>query len=214
MKYYRISNSTGKETGRTYPQLHCLTQPYAHSMSSWEFPGFTPILNFELNKTAKLTDVLSQSSIGATGLLINDKVKDILNQFKLMGHKYYDANIVIPKSGEKLSYYWLHLCHTELALQLDYSKSVFYETEWAFRKEVIKIKSFDHYKELKSGDNQAKFGVKLDEIFVSEEFDKGLDFFTFLPFSKFEIISSELKRALELNNVTGIQYEEAHEIKF
>ena len=129
MKYYSVSNSTGKETGRSYPQMHCLTQPYAHLMSAWEFPDFNPKLIFELEKGAKLTDVLSQASISAKGFLVNDKVKEVLSKFKLMTHRYYDASIYLPKSGETLNYYWLHLCQPELSHQLDYTKSVFYETE-------------------------------------------------------------------------------------
>jgi hypothetical protein len=214
MKYFNVTNSTGKETGRAFPQLHCLTQAYAHSLSYWEFPSFTPKLHFELQKTAKLTDVLSQASISASGLLVNEKVRDLLTQFDLMRHNYYEAKIILPKTGEELKYYWLHLCQPELTLQLDYDRSVFYETEWTFRENVIKINSYDHYKRLKAEDTEAKFGVELDEIFVRPDFDMGLDIFTFLPFSSPLIMSSRLKDALEANNVSGLEYAEAQEIKF
>jgi len=215
MKYYKVSNSTGKETGRTYPQLHCLTQPYAHSMTAWEFPGFTPKLTFELEKAAKLTDVLSNTAVSSgNGFLVNSKVKDILSNFNLMTHKYYDANIVVTKSGATLNYYWLHLCQPELSKQLDYKKSVFYETEWTFRKDIIKISSYKHYEELKSKDKEAIFGADLDEIFVTEKFDKDLDLFTFIPFSGQKFISAKLMDTLENNKVTGLSYEESTEIKF
>jgi len=214
MNHYSLSNSTGKETGRTFPQLHCLTQPYAHSMSSWEFPDFKPKLIFELQKTAKLTDVLSNAAISASGFLISSKVKDILDRFNLMKHKYYDAIIVIPKTGETLNYHWLHLCQPELINQLDYEKSVFYETRWEFREDIIKLTSYKHYEELKAKDKNAMFGVELDEIFVVETFDKELDIFTFIPFSGQKFISSKLKVAFDENKVTGFNYEEATEIKF
>ena len=214
MKYYNVSNSTGKETGRSYPQALCLTQPYAHLMSAWEFPGFNPKLIFELEKGAKLTDVLSQASISANGFLVNDKVKAVLSKFKLMTHKYYDASIYLPKSGETLNYYWLHLCQPELSHQLDYTKSVFYETKYAFRENLIQISSFEHYEELKSRDKEAKFGVELDEIQVNEEFDKDLRMFTFIPFAGKKSIATELKEALEANKVIGFEFEVATEIKF
>jgi len=215
MKYYNITNSTGKETGRTYPQLHCLTQPYAHSMNAWQFPSFTPKLIFELEKTAQLTDVLSSAAVSSgNGFLVNSKVKDIFSDFNLMTHKYYDANIVVPKTGETLNYYWLHLCQPELSMQLDYKKSVFYETEWTFRKDIINIASYKHYEELKAKDKRAIFGVDLDEIFVTEKFNKDLDIFTFIPFTGQKFISSKLKDALENNKVTGLAYEETTEIKF
>ena len=56
--YYSIDHSTGKDVGNIFPQLHCLTQQYAHLMSSWNFPSFVPKLEFELERRAKLTDVL------------------------------------------------------------------------------------------------------------------------------------------------------------
>lgn len=213
MNYYILSNSTGKEIGKAYPQLHCLTQAHAHSMSAWEFPNYIPKLNFELNKTSKLTDVLSNASISANGFLINDKVKKIFENFNLMSHQYYEANIIIPKSGEVQNYFWLHLCQTELAKQLDYKRTVFYETEWTFRKEIIDIESYEHYERLKEQDHEAKFGIELDEIFLSNMFNKNLDMFTFLPFSENIYISNRLKEALENDHVTGFNFDETTEIK-
>lgn len=150
MKYYSVSNSAEKETGSSYPQLHCLTQAYVHSMTAWEFPSFTPKLVFELEKSAKLTDVLSNGSISSeNGFLVNEKVKNILGDFHLMTHKYYEATIILPKTSDRLIYYWLHLCQPEFTEQLYYEKSIFYETKWNNRKDIIKIDSFDYYKGLK-----------------------------------------------------------------
>ncbi len=212
MEYYHLSNSTGKETGMIYPQLHCVTQPHAHALSHWRFPDFKPKLSFELGKTAKLTDVLSNAATPGNGFLINQKVRDILTQFYLMEHKFYEATIVVLKTGETLNYFWLHLSQPSLTYQLDYGKSKFSETKYAFRENEIEINSFEHYKELKAKDTQAKFGVVLDEIYVTKEFDKRLDVFTFLPFSEHLNISSRLKLALEKNGVTGFEYEEAPEV--
>ena len=213
MKYYSVSNSAEKEIGRTYPQLHCTTQIHAHALSAWEFPHFTPQLKFDLEKSAKLTDVLSTGSISAHGFLVNRKVKDILVDFNLMTHTYYTASVSLPKTGETLPYYWLHFSQPELTKQLDYQNSIFYETEWTFRENVIKINSYEHYQELKSYDKKAKFGVEIDEIVVSEKFDKDLDVFIFLPFSNL-YISTRLKDALDDNKVIGLKYEEAPEVKF
>ena len=213
MKYYSVSNSAEKEIGRTYPQLHCTTQIHAHALSSWEFPNFTPRLIFDLEKSAKLTDVLSTGSISADGFLVNSKVRDILGDFNLMKHQYYMASVSLPKTGETLPYYWLHFSQPELTKQINYENSTFYETEWTFRENLIKINSYEHYQELKSYDKKAKFGVNIDEIAVTEKFDKDLDVFIFLPFSKL-YISARLKNALEENKVIGLVYEEAPEVKF
>jgi hypothetical protein len=67
-----------KIIGKDYPQTECQTQAYAHSLNAWEFPNFEPKLIFNLAKRAILTDVLSNAAISANGLLVNEKVKNIL----------------------------------------------------------------------------------------------------------------------------------------
>ncbi len=213
MQYFKITHSTGKETGRDFPQLHCLTQFHAHQLNAWEFPSFTPKLEFELNKTAKLTDVLSNAAISTYGFILNDKVKDILTRFNLIRHKFYDAKIFLQKTGEVFSYNYFHPCDPDLSRLLDYDKSVFYETEWTFRENIIKINSFDHYKELKSKDKDAKFGVDLDQIYVNEKYDKHLDLFCFLPFANSTYVTKRLKDELEKSNLKGLAFEDAPEIK-
>ncbi len=214
MKYYTASYSTGKETGRDFPQLHCTTQSSAHQISAWEFPDFKPELQFELNKTAKLTDVLSNAAIPGFGFLHNGRTKQILNGFNLMKNKFYDAEILLPKTGKKEKYDYLHLCDPELSRTIDYKKSVFYEEEFVFRTGKIQINSYEHYNELKLKDKEAKFSVDLDEIFVTDSFDRTLDMFVFLPFSGKIYITERLKDELEKEKITGLVFESAAEIKF
>ncbi|MBJ7427493.1 MAG: hypothetical protein JHD28_00815 [Bacteroidia bacterium] len=213
MQYFRMTFSTGKEIGRDFPQLHCLTQFYAHQLSAWEFPAFTPKLEFELNKTAKLTDVLSNAAISGFGLLMNDKTKEIFSKFNLMIHKFYEAKIIIPKTEEILSFNYFHPCDPDLSRLLDFDKSVFYETKWTSRVDIIRINSYDHYTKLKSQDKKAMFGVKLDEIYVNNVFDKTLDLFVFLPFANSTYVTKRLKDELEKNNIKGLTFEDAPEIK-
>lgn len=213
MQYFRMTYSTGKEIGRDFPQLHCLTQFYAHQLSAWEFPSFMPKLEFELNKTAKLTDVLSNAAISGYGFIVNDKVKDVFLKFNLMSHKFYDVKVMLPKTGEVLQYHYLHPCNPDLSRLIDYEKSVFYETKWTFREYIIKLKSYDHYKELKALDKKAMFGVDLDEIYVTTKFDKSLDLFAFLPFANSTYVTERLKDELQKNDIKGLTFEEAPEIK-
>ena len=209
--YYSISCSTEKDIGRTYPQLHCLTQPYAHSLSAWEFPHFVPKLIFELHKSSKLTDVLSNAATGGSGFIVSKKLKELLESFTLMNHKYYDAKIITKK--DEVNYYWLHLCEPNLTKQLDYDKTEFYETKYEFRETKIKIESYEHYKYLKSLDKDAKFGVDMENIFVNGDFNEQLDLFTFLPFSNKIFISEKLKKAMQENKITGLKLTEAPQFK-
>lgn len=209
--YYSISCSTEKEIGRTFPQLHCLSQVHAHSLSAWEFPHFIPKLIFELHKSAKLTDVLSDAATGGNGFIISKRLKDILASFTLMTHRYYDVKIN-TKNGE-LIYYFLHLCEPGLTKQLDYNKTEFHETNYTFRENRIKIESYERYKSLKSLDKDAKFGVDMENIFVKEDFNQLLDLFTFLPFTHKIFISEKLKNTIQENKITGLKLTEAPQFR-
>ncbi len=201
--YYTLAYATGTEIGKTFPQLHCLTQPHAHSLSAWEFPGFTPRLEFELNRSSKRTDVLSNAAINANGSIINAKVRTIFESSRLMKHRYYEAKV--SAGSDILDFWWIHLCDPSMVDYIDYDRSVFYETEYTFRKDPIKINSFTHYRELKSGDTEAKFGVEMDRIALKNDFDRELDMFLFLPFVNGIFISERLKDTLLSGRVTGIE---------
>lgn len=196
--------------GKDFPQVECLTQAYAHSLDAWTFPNFAPKLIFNLAKRAKLTDVLLNAAISANGLLINEKVKNLLSNFKLLNHKFYEVTIF--NKNESLKYYWLHICEPKIINSVDYQKSIFYRTQYTFREEIIKLTSYQEYEDLKSKDEDAAFGVELDEIFLTNAFNSNLDLFTFLPFDNNLYISETLKEAFENDNVTGIEYEEAHNL--
>jgi hypothetical protein len=211
MKYYRINYSTGKETGRDFPQLHCLTQFYAHQLTPWEFPSFVPKLDFELKKTAKLTDILSNAAITGDGLIMSDKAKAIFSKFNLMKNKFFNANIIMLKTNQTVPYNYFHPSDPELSKVIDYKKSKFSETEWTFKKDSIEITSYEHYLDMKAKDEDAKFGVRLEEVYVTEHFDKTLDLFTFLPFCD-TFISGRLRDGLMAEGITGLVFEDAPEV--
>jgi hypothetical protein len=207
-KYYTINYELDdKITGRDYPQVNCLNVDEIEKFSSWELHKKTPVIKFELKKRCKLTDVLSILEIN-TGFLISPKVKNIFDQFHLMRHQYFEATIQ-SKDGNLHQYYWLHLTEPDLTKKIDYEKSIFYETEWTFRKELIKLDSYKHYEKLKAKDTEASFGVRLDKIALSDSFDKNLDLFKFTPFGINVYISERLKNALVENNIISFKIEEA-----
>lgn len=206
--YYILKNDLDvKVVGKDYPQVECLTMHQAHLITSWRLFNPKPNLKFQLKNKALLTDVLNKSAISSTGFLINDKVKSLFENFKLMRHQYFEA--IVTQKNDNLEYYWLHLTEPELTEQLDYEKSIFFRTEWTFREEKINLTSIKHYKTLKDKDKEASFGVELDKIYLSKLFDTKLDMFTFLPFDSNIYISENLKNAIEESNITGFKIEKA-----
>lgn len=208
--YYILKNDLDhKIVGKDYPQVDCLTMHQAHLITSWKLFDPKPNLKFKLKKRALLTDTLKDITIGGgTGFLINTKTKSIFEKFNIMRHQYFDAFVETQK-GDLLTYFWLHLTEPQLTERLNFNKTVFYETEWTFRKKIITLNSYNHYKELKAKDTEASFGVEIDKIALSHNFDNNLDMFTFLPFDNNVYISERFKKTIEENEITGFKIEKA-----
>ena len=208
MKYYSIELSADpKVIGKNYPQTSCTTLAQAHLINSWKLFNPQPNLGFELNKSAVLTDFLSTSAVSSKGFLVGQTVKELLADFKLMQHQFFNAPVSEKKNTHP--YFWLHLSEPSLSRLLDYEKSVFFRTEYTFREEEIQLKSYDHYDQLKKEDKDASFGVELDSIVLGSEFDRTLDIFTFLPFATGIFISERLATALKESGLSGIEIKEA-----
>ncbi len=155
--------------------------------------------------------MLKDFTINSRGFLISQKVREVLDNFHLMGHQYFSA--VVQTKNDMHHYYWLHLCEPVLAHQINYEESVFFRTEYTFREEKIQINSFEHYQELKNQDKTAAFGVELDEIVLSNTFDRTLDLFSFLPFDNNVYITEQLANALAANHIQGFVFERTDKIR-
>lgn len=207
--YYTIKNATGKEVGNTFPQVSCLTQTEAHQLHSDEFPKSNLNLVFELKKKATLTDVLSQATISADGLLVSEKFKDILNSFSLITHRIYPVTINTKKAS--LTYFWVHLSDT-LKKYINYDASVFYWTEFECQQDMLKIKSFDDYLKKKQK-HDMNWSVDIEEIALNSNFENNIDLFIFNPFDYTIYISEALKKSISENNITGLDIIEANNLK-
>ena len=199
-KYYILQ----KKTYRIYPQDDCLSVFQAQQISSWKmFSDVKPKLSFCLKNKAKFTDVLSTTAGPFTDFLISSKVKEIIDSSHIMRHQFFNASIKTVNNEYK--YYWLHLSQPDLIDALNYEESEFHQTEWEIlNKGTIKIKSYEHYMELKSKDKDKSFGASLNKIVMTEKFDKSLDLFFLLPFDFNVYVSEALKDKLERNGITGI----------
>ena len=115
MKYYTIENSIiKKEVGFQFQTSGFIDVESAQGPNSrvnMEYdknPSFIPDLRFELHEKSKLTDVVDASNISARGFLMNTKTKNILEQCRLFGYKFYDAS-VLDHDGIVNPYFWMHI---------------------------------------------------------------------------------------------------------
>ncbi|MBO4332553.1 MAG: hypothetical protein J5875_05245 [Paludibacteraceae bacterium] len=199
--YYKIKNSN--DGG--FPQVDCDCVPIMQLISPWSlYNEKFCSLEFTLNKKAVLTDLLSKIAGFNTDLLISEKLKNMISDCDIMQHQYFDA-IVNTKKGPQ-TYFLLHLCQPNLVNYIDYKNTIFYETEWGFYKCPISIDSYEHYLNLKSKDKKTSFGVEIEKLAMTENFDRSIDMFYILPFDSSIYISERMKKIIEENKITGIKF--------
>jgi len=207
--YYSVEHTVSKETGNVFPQISFINQEDAFEIVDYEFTDI-PRLKAQLEHKAKITDVLSQASIGGHGLLICEKLKTIFEKFNIMQHKYYPVEVQTKKGS--LPYYWLQVNDRSLLHKINYKKSVFYWTETTFKQGIIELNSYaDYVKKKKEHENDCLWGIDIEEIVLTKNFDRDLDVFCFSPLDGVRgfFISERLKNAIDENKITGIEIKEA-----
>ena len=202
MKFWILkANWESKYAGKVL----CLNQAVAHQLSAHSYPKNNPTLKFELESRSKFSDFISPSSITATGLLINQKVKSILDKHNLPDHKYFEANIESSNGKQVETYYWLHIFNPSSLDWINYKESVFFYTKYGFREGNITFNSFKESR-IKKEQLVGNMGtIEVEEIVLNSNFDKTLDLFNFEYFDHAIHISSRLKEALESENLTGLE---------
>ena len=201
MRYYEIETKVGLTEGGTYQ----LTPSSANDteMLFWDaFPNTNPKICFELDSKTYLTDVLSQATIHPSGFIISEKLKNLLVDYKLINHKYYEVSLKHNLKDE-VKYYWLHLVVADLHKHVDYSKSKFYTTMFGFREDDIEVASFGQYEE-----KNKKLGIngwiESDLIVFKEDYVLPYDLFFIKYFNEKIYVSEKLKERLEDEEITGL----------
>jgi hypothetical protein len=213
MKYSFIINAADEKTiGKTYPQCKGVPEGYTHGwykqpnsmtkLNNKYFPENNPDLLFELKNDAKFTDIVSVGNISAKGFLINQKVKDILDDFNLIEHKYYPAKLIVNRKA--YDYYWLHIVKDNL-LGINFKKSNFIEINITGKKindiEINSMESFLLYKKSLTNFNR----IDIEKLTLQDNY-KLLDLFFFPNIFMNRIICSErIADAFRTNHITGYE---------
>jgi len=217
MKYFILSNSTDeKEIGNDYPQCKGVPKGYSFKwydnpnsmteLSNDFFPKNTPNLIFELKETAILTDVVSPNNINARGFLVNQKVKNILCNYKLLNHQFYNADVIVKNKIYK--YYWVHFVKKDLT-GINFKKSYFIEAD-LFDDKVknVTVNSLENYITCKNN-RDSKFNRIIIESLKLNEDILPLDLFFFPMIHSNMIVSQKLLNKIKECNIKGLKYKEA-----
>lgn len=204
--FYILDNRTDNEVGSVYPQIDIINYSDAHKIEFDEFVSIPP-LHAKLVKKAKLTDVLSQATISSYGILINEKVRNIFQQFNIIPHKYYP--IYVQTDNDVFTYFWIQVFDDSIVNSIDYKNSNFY---WKnpLREGRVDLISYNDYlikKEINK--KNISWMVGADKFVLNNSFNKDLDLFAFSCFTTNLFISERLKESLIKNRITGIDIIEA-----
>lgn len=212
MEYFLISNSTDKKEVGHYIQTKGLPDGYTSKwfdapnsltkLTNDDFPKQDPDLIFELEPKAKLTDIVSASNISARGLLMNEKTKNIFEQFNLPEHKFYPATLIVKSN--KLQYYWLHIINNSLD-DIDYQKTEFYLYSYSDGKlDTIEISSTEDYNnQWMNTDGVDR--IKSDNIIIKYNSTlKNKDLLLFGELHNNILISKSMASILNSSNISGV----------
>ena len=216
MKYYTIDNSIiKKEVGFQFQTSGFIDVESAQGPNSrvnMEYdknPSFTPDLRFELHEKSKLTDVVDASNISARGFLMNTKTKNILEQCRLFGYKFYDAS-VLDHDGIVNPYFWMHIISNDYDI-IDFKQSVFRVHKFPILLKSDKIEEMPTIfikdkKDYERKKNELFFEDKYLVIDVLKIVDT--NHFDMIHFGNIDIntvfISEKLANLLKKEKITGI----------
>jgi hypothetical protein len=205
--YYSIQNLTDKTVGNVFPQAKSINQNIAHAIKFNSFLNLDAELLFQIDTKANLTDILSQAAINTYGLLINEKVKNILSSLKLMEHRYYKT-LVRDNKGMPQTYYWLHIYDFSILEKIDYEKSKFYLCDSGFWERDIDLLSYDDYVEKKKS-LSITYTFHAERIEFKEGYKESFDLFVIPIFTNQIIITEKLKEIFLKEKITGILIEKS-----
>ena len=204
-QYYILKPAVGtKETGMAYPAVESFENydfnapNSVYNLDSDCFPDFVPDIRFKLVKGAKLCDVMGQGTISACGLLISQNVKEVLEQFNLLPHKYFSSTI--EDKGVLHQYYWVHFVWNDAINHLDFRNSRFQINEFGDNLGDIEIGT---HKELL--DKQTELGfMKTVYNYQTLMFNVNFDLFIH-PLNKTIYVSEKIFSSLTHKSFKGLE---------
>lgn len=170
------------------------------------FADVEPLIIFELEKSSKLTDILSNATIHANGLLISERAKILFEEnLNIPNSKYYEAQIYFK--GQIYKYYFLHILPLDLDI-IDFDNSEFGLYKVSFPDLHIQdFRFFDKINYLNTLQiiDYTEY-LKFKKVVFKQ---RNLDVFYFKGFYNFKnfIISERCKVILIENKISGLNIE-------
>ncbi len=195
-----------KIIGKAYPQAQKMSGDYNFSAqnSCWKisydaFPDFEPnFKSFVLHRSAKLTDVISNSVL-YFGLLISERFSSLLNQFSIPTYRLFTAYLI--QNANDYQYKFFHHV-SDFTTSIDFEKTDFYLFD-GFERTAAEISSHEQLRELYMK-LPTTTKIKTDKYYLKDSNPLHYDIFSLSFTNSNTYISHRLKTALEEAHITGI----------
>lgn len=212
-KYYKIENQIDtEEVGRNISSqtdglVGEITFSSNHSYSIFSHHNlpeqFVPTETIKLANSAKQTDFISTGLISGFGFVVSEKLKNILEQFKLVQHKFYPIPLV-HKQRKLEDYYWLHMYQPKQEY-VDFDNSTFQVRKFSqVIKDELKFKSIDEYWEERKNYKPGQL-FRIKQLKIKEN---DYDFLYIGVGGIMKLISEELRDKLIEMKITGFKTSE------
>lgn len=200
MKYFKLLFDFERNV---FPQVDFINQSFAHKLSSSSrFEGGEG-LQMKLEPEAKLTNVMSQATISASGLVLDLKVLEMIKDFKSMENSLFPIQF-----NNQQQYFWLNFIgEIENFDFLDYASSIFYYRSFGFREGTLIINDVNDLK-LKKKEVGSMSSIHLDSIKLKPTFD--YDIFSIPYFDRSIFVSERLKNEIDRKDISGLLFELAN----
>lgn len=211
MKLYSIQRTNDISVIGFYPQTERTKQKGYHiddynserNINPDSFPDFTPKYGLDLNLKSNETDVIDSGNLGF-GLVVSERLKKILEEFKLPPSKFYAIDVY----NSKTKYYWFHYI-TNITEYIDYPNTEIelYKNRAPFV--VEELTSYDSFSELMTSKKSLPYnlGMRYKSIHLKSTFPN-YDCFEITGAQYFTLLSFELSERLAKENITGLEYSE------
>lgn len=211
MKYYNLTSTSDLGIVGEYPQVSTtkdslLGSPFSTIKVNYgEIPEEIPFLELEFEKKAKTTDLLSTYS-PYFGIIVSEKLKKLLQTFRLPPHKFYPVNVI--NKNEIIPYYWFNF-YDNASKYIDYKNSII-EIYHKFNFKTLSIMNIESEENLREINSHLGFerNIKLRKISFNKDFpDYDIFMNNVLGFGN-NLISKNLLKTLQEDNITGLLFSE------
>lgn len=141
-------------------------------------------------------------------LPISKSFKELLENFELLGHKFYEAWVM--NNGVKHPYFVLQVYRNSYQKFIDFDKTIFnnLSTSRDLGERTLNLKRFDSIEEVKrcAQEDWGSLAYWNYERLVMKSKFKEIDFVTFFKLG--DLVSERLKLAIEEAGISGVEFKE------